>query len=114
MSNRRRGLRQESHDPEHLRKVLDAAKRTELASFTQAAFGIVNPSVEYKHNYHIEAIAHRLEQCLQREIRRVIITVPPRSLKSLCVSIAYPAFLLGHDPTRRIIAASYSSELPKI
>ena len=45
------------------------------------------------------------------EIRRLIITVPPRHLKSLCVSIAYPAFLLGHDPTRRIIAASYSSEL---
>ena len=111
MSNRRRGLRQENHDPEHLHKVLDAAKRTELASFTQAAFGIVNPSVEYKHNYHIEAIAHRLEQCLRGEIRRLIITVPPRSLKSLCVSIAYPAFLLGHDPTRRIIAASYSSEL---
>jgi predicted phage terminase large subunit-like protein len=104
-------LRQEEHDPEQLRKVLDAAKRSELASFIQAAFGIVNPGVEYKHNYHIEAIAHRLEQCLRGETKRLIITIPPRHLKSLCVSVAYPAFVLGHDPTRRIIAASYSSEL---
>jgi predicted phage terminase large subunit-like protein len=109
--SKRIGLRQEDHDPEHLRKVLDAAKRNELASFIQAAFGIVNPGVEYKHNFHIEAIAHCLERCRRGEIRRLIITVPPRHLKSLCVSVAYPAFLLGHDPTRRIIAASYSSEL---
>jgi predicted phage terminase large subunit-like protein len=111
MSRKRAGLRQEDHDPEQLRQVLYAAKRTELASFIQAAFGILNPGVVYKHNYHIEAIAYRLEQCARGEKRRLIITVPPRSLKSLCASIAYPAFLLGHDPTRRIIAASYSSEL---
>jgi hypothetical protein len=109
MSRQRGGLRLEDHDPEQLRKVLDAAKRNELATFIQAAFGILNPGVVYKHN--IEAIAYRLEQCARGEIRRLLITVPPRSLKSLCASIAYPAFLLGHDPTRRIIAASYSSEL---
>jgi predicted phage terminase large subunit-like protein len=111
MNNKMSGLRKENHNPEQLRKVLDAAKRNELASFIQAAFGIVNPGVEYKHNYHIEAIAHHLERCLRGEIKRLIITVPPRHLKSLCISIAYPAFLLGHDPTRRIITASYSSEL---
>ena len=111
MSKKRARLRQEDHDPKHLRKVLDAAKRNELASFIQAAFGIVNPGAEYKHNFHIEAIAHQLERCRRGEIRRLIITVPPRHLKSLCVSIAYPAFLLGHDPTRRIIAASYASDL---
>jgi hypothetical protein len=43
MSKKRARLRQEDHDPKHLRKVLDAAKRNELASFIQAAFGIVNP-----------------------------------------------------------------------
>jgi predicted phage terminase large subunit-like protein len=37
--------------------------------------------------------------------------MPPRYLKSLCVSIAFPAFLLGHDPTLRIIAASYADSL---
>jgi hypothetical protein len=33
------------------------------------------------------------------------------TLKSLCTSIAFPAFLLGHDPTQRVINVSYSQEL---
>ena len=37
--------------------------------------------------------------------------MPPRSLKSICASVALPAWLLGHDPTRRIICASYAQEL---
>src|ERR1017187_5309648 len=45
------------------------------------------------------------------EINRLIITLPPRSLKSICASVAFPAFALGHDPSRRIICASYSEKL---
>ena len=37
--------------------------------------------------------------------------MPPRSLKSVCASVAFPAFLLGHDPTTKIITASYSADL---
>jgi predicted phage terminase large subunit-like protein len=40
-----------------------------------------------------------------------MITVPPRSLKSICASVAFPAFVLGHDPTRRLICVSYSEVL---
>jgi predicted phage terminase large subunit-like protein len=48
---------------------------------------------------------------LRGEINRLIINMPPRSLKSITASVALPAFMLGHDPTRRIICASYSGEL---
>ena len=37
--------------------------------------------------------------------------MPPRHLKSLTVSVAFPAFLLGHEPWHRIFAISYGSEL---
>jgi predicted phage terminase large subunit-like protein len=37
--------------------------------------------------------------------------MPPRSLKSIAASVAFPAFVLGHDPTKRIICSSYSGEL---
>lgn len=37
--------------------------------------------------------------------------MPPRSLKSVCASVAFPAFLLGHDPTMKVITASYSADL---
>jgi predicted phage terminase large subunit-like protein len=45
------------------------------------------------------------------EIKRLIINMPPRSLKSIASSVAFPAFVLGHDPTRRIICVSYSTDL---
>ena len=39
--------------------------------------------------------------------------MPPRSLKSISASVAFPAFILGRDPSRRIICVSYSAELAK-
>ena len=44
-------------------------------------------------------------------IKRLIITLPPRSLKSIMCSVAFPAFVLGHDPSKRLIVASYSADL---
>jgi predicted phage terminase large subunit-like protein len=46
-------------------------------------------------------------------VRRLIINMPPRSLKSIAASVAFPAFVLGHDPSRRIICVSYSTDLAK-
>ena len=41
----------------------------------------------------------------------LIITLPPRTLKSIMCSVAFPAFVLGHDPSKRLIVASYSADL---
>lgn len=45
------------------------------------------------------------------EIKRLIINVPPRSLKSIVVNIAHSTWLLGHNPREHIVSASYSTEL---
>ena len=44
-------------------------------------------------------------------ITRLDINEPPRSLKSHGASVAFPAFILGHDPSAQIICASYGQEL---
>ena len=62
-------------------------------------------------NYHIEAIAYHLELVRLGEIRRLIINVAPRSLKSLMTSVAWPAFVLGHNPSKRLIVVSYGADL---
>jgi predicted phage terminase large subunit-like protein len=62
-------------------------------------------------NWHLEAITSALEACRRGDQTRLIINEPPRSLKSHCTSVAYVAFLLGHDPTAKIICASYGQEL---
>jgi predicted phage terminase large subunit-like protein len=73
--------------------------------------GFVAPGAVYQHNWHIDAIAWQLERVMRGECTRLIITVPPRSLKSVAASTAFPAWLLGHDPSRRILAASYTEVL---
>ena len=85
--------------------------RADLCSFVHKAFLELNPETEYLPNGHIDAIAAKLEQVRRGEVRRLIIMLPPRSLKSHCVSIAFPAFLLGHDPSLHIICASYGQDL---
>jgi len=44
-------------------------------------------------------------------IRRLIISVPPRPLKSHLASVAFPAWCLGHDPSAQILRASYAQDL---
>jgi hypothetical protein len=86
---------------------------TDLYSFVQASFPIVSGGGRFLPNWHIEAICYELSQVWRGETRRLIITVPPRSLKSICASVCLPAFILGHDPARRIICVSYSEGLAR-
>ncbi|MCK1707659.1 phage terminase large subunit [Bradyrhizobium sp. 143] len=91
--------------------VVAALLRTDLRYFIQRAFATVFPGSEYLSNWHIDAIAHQLMRVHDGDCRRLLINQPPRSLKSLSVSVAFVAWLLGHDPSRRIIVVSYASEL---
>lgn len=90
---------------------LDVLLRNDLSTFIARTFAHLDPQTRYDHNWHIDLLADRLSCVLKGECRRLIITVPPRSLKSICASIAFPAFALGRDPSKRIICASYSQEL---
>jgi predicted phage terminase large subunit-like protein len=90
---------------------VNAACRTDFVSFVRKSFHLLAPSAMFHMNWHICAIAHCLEQVRLGTIKRLIITVPPRSLKSIMCSVAFPAFVLGHDPTKRLIVASYSADL---
>ena len=76
-------------------------------------FATLSPGQDYVSSWHVEAIAWQLERVRRGEIRRLIINMPPRSLKSITASVAFPAFVLGHDPSRRIICVSYSGDLAK-
>jgi predicted phage terminase large subunit-like protein len=91
--------------------TLDAVLRTDLPAFVRKVFGTVSSGDRYAANWHIEAICHVSEKVRHGEIKRLIITIPPRHLKSICTSVALPAWILGHDPTRKIICVSYAQEL---
>src|SRR5215470_13952229 len=85
--------------------------RSYFSSFSERCFAELNPRTKFLPNWHIDVIADALEQCRRGEIRRLIINVPPRSAKSQTASVAFPAYLLGHNPSEQIICASYGQEL---
>jgi hypothetical protein len=89
----------------------EAVLRRDLMSFIERSFYELNPQTRFSPSPHIEVTASRLEACRQNKIRRLIVNQPPRSLKSHAVSVAYPAWVLGHNPAMQIICASYGQEL---
>jgi predicted phage terminase large subunit-like protein len=91
--------------------ILRALLRNNLSSFIQKCVGTVDPGCHYLHNWHVDAIAYQLERIERGEISRLVITMPPRSLKSIAASVAFPAWLLGRDPALRIVTASYAEGL---
>ncbi len=91
--------------------VLAALRRREFFAFLAKTFQEVNPGTSFQPTGHLELMADRLQQCYLGNINRLIVTVPPRNLKSISASVALPAWLLGHDATLRIICASYGAEL---
>jgi predicted phage terminase large subunit-like protein len=90
---------------------VNAACRKDFVSFVRKSFHVLNPTAIFHMNWHICAIAYCLELVRLGEIKRLMITMSPRSLKSLMCSVAFPAFVLGHDPTKRLVVVSYGADL---
>jgi hypothetical protein len=86
-------------DPRQYRALL----RLDFASFVVRCFTELYPQTKLAMNGHILVMASRLAMVRQGQIRRLIITIPPRHLKSLLGSVAFPAWCLGHNPGVSII-----------
>src|SRR5262249_2836345 len=85
--------------------------RRDFTWFAARCFEELNPQTDLAMNWHLEVIAAKLTAVRQGKIRRLIINLPPRSLKSLMASVAFPAWCLGHDPSKQILCVSYAQEL---
>ena len=85
--------------------------RNDFHTFMKKSFASQHPGVELADNWHLRAITHHLDLCRQGKVKRLLITLPPRSLKSHIASVSFPAFLLGQDPSSKIVCASYSGQL---
>ena len=83
----------------------------DFASFAQRAFAELNPRTAFAFGWHVEIIAAKLVAVFDGRIRRLIICLPPRHLKSHLASVAFPAWCLGHNPSAQILCVSYAQEL---
>src|SRR5271166_1468471 len=88
-----------------------ALLQADFASFAAHCFRELNPRTPFAPNWHHEFIAAKLAAVREGRIRRLIINVPPRHLKSHMASVCFPAWCLGHDPSAQILCASYAEDL---
>jgi hypothetical protein len=84
--------------------------RHDFTTFAGRCFKDLNPQTSLATNWHLEVIAAALTAVREGKIRRLIINLPPRHLKSLLASIAFPAWCLGHDPSAQFLSVSYAQE----
>lgn len=91
-------------------KNISVPQRT-LREFVRDAWHVVEPGVPFRPGWHIDAISDHLEACTKREIRNLLINMPPRHSKSSLVSVMWFCWSWTFDPTSRWIFASHTANL---
>lgn len=77
------------------------------------AWHVLEPGQPYKHGWHVDAICEHLEAITSEELNRLLINIPPGTMKSTLVSVFWPAWEWGPKglPHTRIIGASHEEGL---
>lgn len=88
-----------------------------LLDFVEIGWRYIDPA-DFVSNWHIGAVAEHLEAVANGDIRRLIINVPPRHMKSLSVSVAFPAWVWAQQkrspltgPGVGFLSTSYAQHL---
>lgn len=89
------------------------ACRRSLATFVREAWPVLEPGTPYVHGWHVEAICEHLEAVTRGDIRRLLINIPPGTMKSTLTSVFWPAWEWGPAgmPHIRMIGASHEGSL---
>lgn len=82
-----------------------------LYEFLKQAWPYIEGNTPFIESFHIEAICEHLEACFHRDIRNLLVNVPPRSSKTSTISIAFVAWVWIHNPQEKFMYASYAGVL---
>ena len=88
-----------------------ALLRISFTAFVDKVFETLHNGKPMADGWHIEALCYALTRAQHGGLKRVMVNVPPRCLKSIIVSVAWPAFLLGHKPGLEIFVVSHNLDL---
>jgi predicted phage terminase large subunit-like protein len=94
-----------------VKDILSWVLKRDYKSFLIKSFYTLHHNERFEDNWHLDLITEYLQAIAKGDIKRLIINIPPRSLKSICTSVAWPAWLLAQNPANKIISASYSQAL---
>lgn len=79
--------------------------------FQHIAWPALQPATEFKDNWHIGAICEHMEAVKLGQIRKLVVNMPFRMLKSSIISHAFPAWDWIDNPSRQFLSASYSRDI---
>lgn len=84
-----------------------------FVNYIKQAWPVIEPVQPYSHGWHIDAIAEHLEAVSAGHITRLMIAVPPGSMKSLSTAVFWPTWEWGAlaKPHLRTVATSHSENL---
>ena len=91
-----------------------------LAAFVRAAWNVIEPGQPYVHGWHIDFICAHLEAITNGQLNddgtfynRLLVNVPPGTMKSLLIGVFWPAWEWGpcNKPHMRYVCASHSLDL---
>lgn len=89
------------------------ACRRSLATFVREAWHVLEPGQPYVHGWHVDAVCEHLEAITAGDITRLLINIPPGTMKSTLCSVFWPAWEWGPMglPHTRFIGASHEQGL---
>ncbi len=87
--------------------------RRSLAQFVRRAWHVLEPGQKYIHGWHVEAVCEHLEAITHGYINRLLINIPPGTMKSTLCSVFWPAWEWGplRKQSMRFIGASHEEGL---
>jgi predicted phage terminase large subunit-like protein len=91
--------------------LLTRVAERSFRDFVEHAWPILEPTTPFLSNWHIDYLAEHLEAVSAGECPRLLINMPPRSMKSLLVSVLWPTWEWIRRPSGRWIFASYAESL---
>jgi predicted phage terminase large subunit-like protein len=89
----------------------ERAKRSLHYFLRRFAWPALAPATPFVDNWHVGAICEHLEAVASGQIRRLIINMPFRLLKSTICSQAFPAWDWTTNPSRQFLTASYAGDV---
>lgn len=100
-------LRSLAQDPDRSRAELS------LLEFTKQAWAVLEPGIEFKTGWAVQAIAEHLQAVTVGHIKRLLINVPPGMSKSMLTNVFWPCWEWGPKGKSqyRYISASYEQGL---
>ena len=93
------------------RLINDELAERSLSEFIKQAWHVLEPGQAYSHGWHIDAMAEHLEAVTNGEITRLLINVPPGTMKSLTANVLWPAWEWIKHPNHRFVCASHEQGL---